>query len=128
MVPALLSHDMADEIVLVQALHDDDDHALRLVVEARVQGAVKPLIGRLALNVGNGFVGLERIVDNDQIGAATGQDAVYRSRKTGAPPVVVSSCSAARGLIRRVGKRFLYQVDAMTVRQSRANLSDRAWP
>jgi len=37
---------VADEIVLVQAVHDQYDGALLLVVEPTVEGMVEPLVGR----------------------------------------------------------------------------------
>jgi hypothetical protein len=42
-LPVLLAEDVADEIVLVQTLLDDDDRALGLVVEATVEGVVVEL-------------------------------------------------------------------------------------
>jgi hypothetical protein len=43
---------MADEVVLVQALHDNDDRAAPLVVEPAVQRVKKPVVGGFALCVG----------------------------------------------------------------------------
>ena len=44
-LPPLLLENMADQIVLVQSLHDDDNRAPRLVVEARIERAVEPFVG-----------------------------------------------------------------------------------
>src|SRR5262249_8250430 len=44
-LPVTLLENMANQIVLVQPLHDDDDAALGLVVEAANQTVVVPLIG-----------------------------------------------------------------------------------
>ena len=64
---------MADEIVLVQAVHDQHDRTLLLVVEPAVEGMVKPLVGRPPLGLRQRLLGLRRIVDDDQVGAAPGQ-------------------------------------------------------
>ena len=37
---------MADEIVFVQSLHDDDDNAAALVVEPGIKGAIVPFVDR----------------------------------------------------------------------------------
>ena len=42
---------MPDQILEVQALGDDDDHPLTLVVRAAVKGVVIPLTGGLSLEV-----------------------------------------------------------------------------
>ena len=57
-LPRLLGEHMANEIILVQPLHDDDDGAVALVVEPAVEGVVKPVVGRLPLGVGERFLGL----------------------------------------------------------------------
>jgi len=44
-LPILLGLHMTDEIVLVQPVHDHDDRPVMLVVEARVEGVVEPLVG-----------------------------------------------------------------------------------
>jgi len=44
-LPSFLFEDMADEIVFVQALHDDHDRATGLVIEAGIERAVEPFIG-----------------------------------------------------------------------------------
>ena len=74
-LPRFLRENVADEVVLVQSLHDDDDAAAALVVEPAVEGVVVPLIGGFALRLGERLLGLQRIIDNADVGAATGQDA-----------------------------------------------------
>src|SRR5207248_7776110 len=64
-LPTLLREHMADEIVLVQPLHDDDDGAMALVVEPAVKGVVVPLVGGFSLRVGGRFLRLARIVVPD---------------------------------------------------------------
>ncbi len=72
---------MADEIVFVQPLHDDDDRAFGLVVQARIERSVEPLVDGGAAALGHRVDGLQRIVDDDEIGAAPGQDAADRGRQ-----------------------------------------------
>jgi hypothetical protein len=50
--PGLLREDVADEVVLVQPLHDDDDGAAALVVQPAVERVVVPVIRGFALRVG----------------------------------------------------------------------------
>ena len=50
-LPSLLRENMADQIVLVQPLHDDDDGAMPLVVEPAVERVVKPLFGSPPLRI-----------------------------------------------------------------------------
>src|SRR5437763_15801628 len=66
---------MTDEIVLVQPLHDDHDGAVTLIVEAAVKGVVVPLVGGFSLRVGERLLRLQRIVDQNDVGAASGQHA-----------------------------------------------------
>jgi len=79
-VPSFPLEDMADEVVLVQALHDDDDHAAGLVVEAGIERAVKPFVAGKAATFRHRIGGLEWIVDQNEIGATAGEHAPDRSR------------------------------------------------
>jgi hypothetical protein len=45
-----------------------------LVVEPAVEGMVEPFVGSLSLRLGERLLRLQRIVDQDDIGAASGQD------------------------------------------------------
>jgi hypothetical protein len=60
------------QVIHMDALHDDDDRAGAFVVEAGQQGVLEPFVGRIALGLRRGVVGLQRIVDNDQVAAAAG--------------------------------------------------------
>jgi hypothetical protein len=62
----------------VQPVHDEDDGARQLVVEAAVEGMVVPLVRDLPLGLRQRLLGLQRIVDDDDVGAAPGQDAADR--------------------------------------------------
>jgi len=64
----------------VKTLHDDDDCAPRLVVEATVERAVEPFVGGDPPAFRHGVGGFERIVDQDEIGAAAGEHAPDRGR------------------------------------------------
>src|SRR5207248_889910 len=72
--PVLLAEDVADEVVFVQPLHDDDDGAALLIVLPAVEGVVVPLVGGLPLRVGERLLRLQGIVDQDDIGAPSGQN------------------------------------------------------
>jgi hypothetical protein len=84
--PGLLAEDVADQVVFVQPLHDDDDGAMPLVVEPAVQGMIEPLIGGLPLRFGERLLRLQRIIDQDDVGAASGQHAAGR----GGEPVALA--------------------------------------
>jgi hypothetical protein len=62
----------------VQAVHDQHDGPGELVVEAAVEGVVVPFVRRLALGLRQGLLGLQRVVDDDQVGAAPGQHTADR--------------------------------------------------
>jgi hypothetical protein len=70
---------MADQIVLVQPLHDDDDGASLLVVLSAVESVIVPFVGGSSLRFGERLFGLERVIDNDGVGAAPGQRATVRA-------------------------------------------------
>jgi hypothetical protein len=72
-LPRLLHEDMADKVVFVQPLHDDDNRAPALVVEPAVERVVIPLVASLPLSLGVPFLGLQRIIDQVDVGAAPGQ-------------------------------------------------------
>jgi hypothetical protein len=50
-LPILLRLHMTDQIVLVQPVHDHDDRPVMLVVEARVESVVEPLVRRPPLGL-----------------------------------------------------------------------------
>jgi hypothetical protein len=80
-VPAFSSQDVADEIVFVQPLHDDDDYALGFVVQAGIERSVEPFVGGDAAALRHRVAGFQGIVDDDEIGAASGQHAADRGRQ-----------------------------------------------
>ena len=67
--PVLLAEHVADEVVFVQPLHDDDDGAALLIVLPAVEGVVVPLVGGLPLRLGERLLRLQRIVEQDDVGA-----------------------------------------------------------
>ncbi len=75
---SLLLQNAPGQVVLVQALHDDDDRALGLVVEAGIERAVEPVVGRPTPACGHRVRGFQRIVDQDQLGLALPQLAPLR--------------------------------------------------
>src|SRR6516162_4225121 len=74
-LPWLLGEHMADEVVLVQPLHDNHDRAGAFVIEPAVQRVGEPVVGGFALRVRKCLVRLQWIIDQDDIGAAPGQHA-----------------------------------------------------
>ena len=60
---------MADQVLGVQALHDDDDGAAALVVEAGVERVVEEIVDLLPLHPRADVLGLDRVVDDDEVGA-----------------------------------------------------------
>src|ERR1700741_775520 len=74
-LPGLLRKDVADEVVLVQPLHDDDDHATALVVEPAVEGVDEPLVAGLSQFLGERLLRLKGIIDQDEVGPPSGQSA-----------------------------------------------------
>jgi len=77
-VPILLRQHVADQIVLVQPVHDQDDGALILVLEAAVEGVVEPLVGGPPVGIGQGLLGFQRVVDDDDVGTPPSQHAADR--------------------------------------------------
>ncbi len=57
----------------MQAVHDQHDRTPELVVEPAVEGVVVPFVRRLALGLRQGLLGLQRVVDDDDVGTAPGQ-------------------------------------------------------
>jgi hypothetical protein len=80
-LPVLPGEHMARQVVLVEPVHDQDDRAFRLVVETAVEGVVVPFVGARAARIRQGLLGLQRIVDHDQVGAAAGQDTADAGRE-----------------------------------------------
>jgi hypothetical protein len=89
---------VSDEVVLVQPLHDDDNGAVTLVVEQAIQGVIVPLVGGLSLRVGERLLRLQRIVDDDDVGAPSSQHASGR----GSEPVALTG---GDGLLHRLAVR-----------------------
>src|SRR5690349_3486979 len=72
---------MAGEVILVEALHDENDAAALLVVETAIERVVVPLIDRAPLALRGGFIGLHGIIDDDDIGAPAGERTPDRGRE-----------------------------------------------
>ena len=70
----------ARQVIDVQALHDDDDLTNDFVVETAQQGAGKPLVDSSSLRLGAGVLRLDRVVDDDEVPAATGDRASVLTR------------------------------------------------
>jgi hypothetical protein len=70
---------MADEVVFMQALHNQNDAVLLLVVEPAIQRIVVPFVDGIALTIGECFIGLERIVDDNEARPKPGYASTDRS-------------------------------------------------
>jgi hypothetical protein len=66
------------QIVQMQALHDDDNCAGPLVIEAGIERVVEPIVGGLTLRLGQSLVRLHRVIDDHDVAAAAGQHAADR--------------------------------------------------
>ena len=71
-LPRLLAEHVADQIVLVEPLHDDDDGATALVIEPAVEGMDEPLVAGLPQRLGERVLGFQRVIDQDEVGTAPG--------------------------------------------------------
>ena len=102
-LPRLLRQHVPREVVLVQSVHDEDDRASELVVQSAVEGVVEPVVRRLALGLRQCLLGLQRVVDDDEVGAAPGQYAADRGGEPAAlrRRVEFRHCSALRRQARR---------------------------
>jgi len=74
----ILGEQVAGEVVFVETLHDDDDDAGALAIEAAVEGVIEPFVGGGALGLGERLVGLEGIVDDEEVGATSGEHSADR--------------------------------------------------
>ena len=90
----------------METLHHGHDRAALLVVEARRQGGVEPLIDRVPGRVGVRIVGLDRVI-NDDVAAATRQRAADRGCET---PTAGRRLEVVRGGARTVDTRAREQV------------------
>src|SRR5436305_12861570 len=80
-IPRFQAKHMADKIVFMQSLHDEDNASLSLIVEPTVQGVIEPVVDGLALGVRKSLLGFQRVIDNDEIGAPPGQGTPDRCGK-----------------------------------------------
>ena len=69
-LPWLLAEHVADEVVLVQPLHDDDDAATAFVIEPAVESVEVPLVGGVAPRIGERLLRFGGVVDQNEIGTA----------------------------------------------------------
>src|ERR1051325_1666429 len=73
---------MTGQIVLMKTLHNQYDYAILLIVEAREQRRSVIIIDLIASCARKSLIGFQRVVDDDEIPAATGQRAADRNRDT----------------------------------------------
>jgi hypothetical protein len=70
-LPGFLREDVADGIVFLQPLHDHNDGTTALVVLPAVESVIVPVVSGLSLRLRERLLRLQRIVDQDDIGAAS---------------------------------------------------------
>ena len=80
MNPRFFLKQVADQILKMQALHDDDDHVASFVVESRIEGSIEPLVDRRARCRRHRIFRLERVVDDYHVTTASGERADHRCR------------------------------------------------
>jgi len=97
-LPVLLRQHVANQIVLVQPVHDQHDRTLLLVVQPAVEHVVEPFVGALPVRFRQGLFGLQRVVDDD-VGTPPGQDAADRS---GDPTALRRRLKFGHGLMRQI--------------------------
>ena len=64
---------VADQVVCVKPLGNDDDGAICLIVQARDQGRSVPFIDCFTLALRHRIDGLEGVIDDDDVCATTGE-------------------------------------------------------
>src|SRR5215510_3165092 len=62
---------VADQVVLVQPLHDQNDAAGELVIEPAYKRVVVPVVAGVTARIRECLIWLERIVDDDEVGTAS---------------------------------------------------------
>ncbi|HMF22543.1 MAG TPA: hypothetical protein VKG24_10505, partial [Pseudolabrys sp.] len=68
-LPTTFFKDVTGKVVLMQALHNDDNRAVILVIKARHQRAAVPIDHAFAGHLRERLLSLERVVDDDEVGA-----------------------------------------------------------
>jgi hypothetical protein len=77
-LPKAGAQEMTGQIVLMEPLGDNDNGASFGIVDSRTQGLLKERLHVIALRLGTGLIGVERIVDDDEIGAVAGDPSIDR--------------------------------------------------
>src|ERR1700675_4729965 len=77
-VPKAGTQEMTGQIVLMEPLGDNDNGASLRVVDSRTECLLKEGLDVIALRLGTCLVGVERIVDDDEIGTIAGDTSIDR--------------------------------------------------
>jgi hypothetical protein len=96
--PRFQTEDVADEVVLVQPLHDEENGAGALVVEPAVESVEIPLVAGLLQRLGQRLFGLQQIIDRDHVSPASGQ---HPTGGGGEPVALAGSDELLHGLVVR---------------------------
>ena len=125
MRPAAFLQKVTCKIVHMNPLHHKNDGILPLVIEARIDRVVEPLLGVRPFRLRHSFGGLERIVDDDQTAAAPGKGAADDVANRDPRLVVITSISVfLEGSILVRGKVRMYHSLASTARNWLASVAE----
>jgi len=80
---AALQH-VADEVVLVQPLHDDHHRPAGLVIETGDQGVIEEVVDPPPRRFREGVQALQRVIDDDDVRTATEDCAAHARGEAGA--------------------------------------------
>src|SRR5262249_4354995 len=128
MTPALLLEQVTNQIALMQALHHHDNGTAFFVVEPRQQGAAIPLDGPRPRRLRHAIRRFGRVVNDNDVAAAPGQNATHEVASRKPRSVVMNSVSVfLLGSILVPGNTRSYHGEVITARQSLPCLVARSW-
>src|SRR3954454_15111769 len=90
---------MASKVIDVEALHDQDDRTLALVVEPRGHGLFVPIDCAPTCGRGSSFIRLQGVIYDDELPPAAGQRSANRC---GEPKPALRGPHLGFGILRRV--------------------------
>ena len=78
-IPVFLLQDVSHQIILMKPLHDNDDATRPFIIEPAVKCVVKPVIHCPALGFRECLIRFQRIINNDEVRASSGEHSAHRS-------------------------------------------------
>src|ERR1700690_921683 len=79
-IPLFLIHYMADQIVLVESLHNDDDDAVLFTIQSAHERVVIPFVNARSPSFGKSIIWFKWIIENNHIRPSTSQYPAYGGR------------------------------------------------